>query len=199
MRQCPACDKWTLDFDEYFGRFRCYNSDCAWMPASTTERELNLLRSHKHPTILGSSSIIPELGITVTPSYDPDNDALSMDFGLDEPTFDLPEPDGRMIWKIGYRSDSVAGFTILGAKRWGLSEIDVNFIARKNTIEHSLKKISGVLSSGRVTKEAIEHIIVTAFSDAPGKSAKELPNPNLFREMFERLEKFHPEHSDSFA
>lgn len=196
MRQCPACRKWTLDFDDYFGRFRCYNPDCAWMPASTTERELNLLRTHKKPTILESVSI-PELGITVIPSYDPDNDALSMDFGLDEPTFDLPEPDGRMIWKIGYRSDSVAGFTILGAQRLGLYQIDVNFIARKNTIEHSLKKISGVLSSGRVTREAIEHIIVTAVSDAPDTSANELPN--IFREMFDRLERFQSEHSDSFA
>ena len=194
MRRCPACGKWALDFDDYFGRFRCYNPECAWMPASTAERELNILRTHKKPTIFTSVQI-PELGITVTPSYDPDNDAFSMDFGFDESTFDLPEPDGRMIWKIGYRSDSVVGFTILGAKKWGISQIGVNFIARKNEIEHGLRKTYGLLSSGRVTREAIEHIVVTAVSDI---SAQELQTVNPFRNLFEEFEKYQPEVADIY-
>jgi len=28
MRKCPKCNKWTLEFDDYFGRYRCFNPDC---------------------------------------------------------------------------------------------------------------------------------------------------------------------------
>ena len=115
MRQCPKCRKWTMDFDEYFGRFRCLASDCGWMPPSTAEREIRLLRSHTQPTRLESVTI-GELGLTLTPSYDAENDAISFDFGLDEPTYDLPEPDGKMIWRIVRSTDRVAGFTIVGAR-----------------------------------------------------------------------------------
>ncbi len=128
MRQCPKCQKWSMDFDEYFGRFRCY--DCGWMPPSTAEREIRLLRSYKQPLKLDSQEI-PELGMTITPVYDVENDALSFDFGLNEPTIDLPESNGRMIWKIGLNSGKVAGFTIIGARELSLSHISIQFIARR--------------------------------------------------------------------
>ncbi|MEN6450076.1 MAG: hypothetical protein ABFC96_06270 [Thermoguttaceae bacterium] len=188
MRRCPACGNWTLDFDDYFGRFRCYDGACGWMPASTAERELNFLRHRTHPTALAAVTI-PELQIIVTPTYDPDSDALSVDFGLDEPTFDLPEPDGRMIWKVSHSTDQVAGFTILGVKKLGFSQLNIDFIARKDTIERGLRLAPGLLSSGRVTRDAIEHIVVTALSDTPYAARRTPPATNSFREMLDRVEK----------
>ncbi len=165
MRRCPKCEKWTLEFDEYFGRFRCFDPDCGWMPPSTAEREIRLLRSHKQPMRFDSFQI-PELDLTLTPFYDAENDALSVDFGLEEPTFDLPEPDGRMIWRIGRRSDVVAGFTIVGVREWAISQITVEFIARrKSDIERGLRRIPGGAAKGRATRDLIEGVVVTAISD----------------------------------
>ena len=90
MRQCPKCQQWTMDFDEYFRRFRCLDRECGWMAPSSAEREIRLLRSYAQPTRFDPVAV-PDLGLTLTPWYDPASDALSVDFGLDEPTFDLPE------------------------------------------------------------------------------------------------------------
>ena len=166
MRQCPKCDNWTVDFDDYFGRFRCFNAHCGWMPLSAAEREIRLLRSHQAPTRLASVEI-SDLGPTLTPCYDPENDALSVDFGSEEATFDLPEPDGRLIWKIGRRSDSVVGFTILGVREGAISKVAIEFIVkRKQDIERELRRIPGIGAKGRVTRDLIERVVVTAVSDA---------------------------------
>ena len=165
MRECPKCRQWTLDFDEYFGRFRCLNPECGWMPPSAAEREIRLLHSRRQPIELDSVQI-PQLGLTLTPSYDAENDAFSIDFGLNEPAFDLPEPDGRMIWRVSRRSNIVAGFTILGVREGGISEISVEFIARrKGDIERRLRRITEALPRGRATKHLIEQVTVTAVSD----------------------------------
>ena len=151
MRQCPACKKWALDFDEYFGRFRCSDPNCGWMPPSSAEREMRLLSAHKLPKRLGDAQI-PEMGLTLTYAYDAENDVLLFDFGLSEPTFDLPEGDGRMIWQIGRGSESVAGFTLVGVRKWGGSEIHVNIDARKQDIENNLRKYSYGVLRARPTK-----------------------------------------------
>jgi len=161
MRKCPSCQKWTLDFDDYFGRYRCFNPECAWMPPSSTEREIRLLRSRKEPTLV-SRQRIEDLDLTFTACYDSENDALVFDFGLSEPTFDLPEADGRMVWRIGRQSDSVSGFCILGAKKFGVSGVVVDVLARKEDIERSLKSIGGVSSSGTVTRVLIDKVLVSA-------------------------------------
>lgn len=165
MKECPKCRNWTLDFDAYFGRFRCLNPECRWMPPSTAEREIRLLQSHAEATVLDSVAI-PELGLNLTPSYDAENDALSVDFGIDEPTFDLPEPDGIMIWRIGRRSNVVGGFTIVGVQEGAISEITIELIAqRKVDIERRLRRIPAVLSKGRATKTLVEQVVVTALTD----------------------------------
>lgn len=164
MKQCPSCGGWTLEFDNYFGRYRCFSPRCDWMPTSTAEREIRLLNSGRQPTTLEPVHI-RELNLTLVPSYDPENDAFSVDFGLDEATFDLPEPDGRMIWKIGCPSDRVAGFTILGAKKWGLSQIGVGIIARKQNIERELRKVPDAFTLGCATKGLIEAVIVAAIAN----------------------------------
>ena len=136
------------------------------MPLSAAEREIRLLRSHKEPARLDSFEI-PDLGLTLTPCYDPENDALSVDFGSDEATFDLPEPDGRLIWRIGRRSDSIAGFTILGVREGAISKVTIEFIVkRKQDIEKKLRRIPGIGAIGRATRDLIEQVVVTAESDA---------------------------------
>ena len=165
MRKCPKCRRWTLDFDGYFSRFRCLNPACGWMPPSTAEREIRLLQSDKEPIRLDSVPI-PELGLTLIPTYDLENDALSVDFGLAEPTFDLPDPDGRMTWRIARHSDMVAGFTIVGIREVGISDITIEFIVRrKGDIERRLRRFPGTLSAGRTTRDLVEQIVVTAASD----------------------------------
>ena len=165
MRQCPKCHKWTMDFDEYFRRFRCLDSECAWMAPSTTEREIRLLQSRRQPTRLDSVSI-PELGLTLTPSYDAENDVISIDFGLGEATFDLPDPDGKMIWRIAKQSDRVAGFALVGAEGSAFSAIGIQFIIRrKKDIESKLPRYIDELSRGRVTKDLIDEVIVTAVAE----------------------------------
>lgn len=177
MRQCPKCHNWTVDFDDYFGRFRCFDAECGWMPPSAAEREIRLLRSHKEPARLPPVEI-PDLGSTLTFSYDSENDALSVDFGSREATFDLPEPDGRLIWRIGRRSDGLAGFTILGVREGAISEVTIEFIVtRKKDIERELRRIPGIGAMGRATRDLIEQVVVTAVSDAPtGERHPEMEN-----------------------
>ena len=191
MRKCPKCEKWTLDFDEYFGRFRCFDPECGWMPPSSAERQIRLLRSHTQPTRLEAVNI-PELELTLTPSYDPENDAFSVDFGLDEPTFDLPEPDGRMIWRIGWRSDTVAGFTIVRVREGAIAEITIQFIyyiaRRKEDIERRLRKIPGALGRGRVTKDLLDEIVVTAVSDEATTPAEDSQVEDALKRVVDGLQ-----------
>lgn len=188
MRQCPKCDKWTMDFDDYFGRFRCFDGQCGWMPPSTTEREIRLLRSHTQPTRLKSVEI-PELELTLTPSYDPENDAFSIDFGSNEPTFDLPELDGQMIWRIGRRSDRVAGFTIVGARKASISGISIEFIVkRKRDIEERLQRTQEAVLTGQATRYLIDQVIVMALSKEEPVAPPSPEVQNVWREVVSKLE-----------
>lgn len=166
MKKCPACGKWTLDFSEYFGRFRCLSPECAWMPASSAEREISLLRSQLGPQPIGSKRIV-ELGLTLTSFYDPENDALVFDFGLNEPTFDLPDDDGRIVWKMARHRGSVAGFSIFRAKEFAVSKVTVNIAARKETLEEALKRFPGAAASGRATRILINQVQVVASGSRP--------------------------------
>lgn len=189
MRECPKCRKWTLDFDDYFGRFRCLNPECAWMPPSAAEREIRLLQSRTRPIEFHPVEI-PQLGLTLTPSYDGENDAFSVDFGLSEPTFDLPEPDGRMIWRIGRRSGAIAGFTIVRVREGGISEISVQFIARrKEGIERRLRRIPDIVSRGRATKALIEEVTVTAVSDDEALPSTSPEVEGAWKEVVSRVHK----------
>ena len=186
MSKCPACGKWTLDFDEYFARFRCFNAECAWMPASSAERAISLLRSRRQPEPIGSTQI-EELGLTLTSFYDPENDALVFDFGLKEPTFDVPAGDGIMVWKISRHTGSVAGFSIFHAKKFAVSEVTVNIAARKHNLEEVLKGIPDATVSGRATRTLIERVLVTASEAHPA----ERPGLSAIQEAFkESLAKF---------
>jgi len=164
MKQCPMCQKWTLDYDTYFGRYRCFNSDCEWMPSSSAEREIKLLESYQEPIIVDRGEV-PELGLSITVTYDKVNDVLDFDFGLGEATFDLPEPDGRLIWKIAHRTRTAVGFAILEAKELGVSEVQVNIAARKENIEQNLKTVPEAFSSGRPTRMLITSVAITAESE----------------------------------
>jgi hypothetical protein len=112
-----------------------------------------------------------------------------VDFGLDESTFDLPEPDGRMIWRIGRRTDVVAGFTIVGIREWAISEITVEFIARrKSHIERGLRGIPGAGAKGRATRQLIEGVVVTAILDDVSVAQEYPEAEDAWKEVVHRLE-----------
>ena len=181
MKQCPACSKWTLDFDDYFGRYRCFNPECGWMPVSSVERQIRLLRSGQEPQELYAEPLA-ELGLTVRAFYDSVNDALLFDFGLDEPAFEVPEGDGRIVWKIGRQTGSVAGFAILGAREFGVAKVDVDIDARKESIERSQRRVPRALACGRPTRVLIESVSVTAHEE------QERPQPGHHQidDLFQR-------------
>ena len=166
MTECPVCGKWTLDFDEYFARFRCFNAECGWMPASSAERETSLLRSHQQPRQIDSKRI-EELNLTIASFYDPKNDAIVFDFGLKEPMFDVPEGDGRMVWRMGRHTGSVAGFSIFRAKEFDVSKITVNIEARKETLEETLRRTPDGPALGRATRTLIRQVLVRASESRP--------------------------------
>jgi len=180
MRQCPMCEHWTLEYDEYFGRYRCFNPGCEWMPASSTEREIKLLEAGKRPKTI-CEKYISDLGMTISVAYDPVNDVLGFDFGLSKHSVDLPEPDGRLVWKIAPETDTVAGFDILEARRLGVSEVRINIEARKKDIELSLKRMPKAFLCGRPTRLLITSIAVAAKMHEPA-----IPSP-IVRDAIERF------------
>ncbi len=189
MRRCPACKQWTLDFDDYFGRYRCFNPDCRWMPTSPAEREIRRLESYEQPRIL-SEKPLPQLGITITVTYDSTNDILAFSFGAEEPSFDLPEPDGRLVWKVSPQTNTVVGFEILEAKRLGVSEVRVNIETRKKDIERNLKRFPGGFSFGRPTRP-----LITSVEFASASEKAEQPTPAFEEAIKEFQAEFCERHS----
>jgi hypothetical protein len=158
MNRCPVCGRWTLDFDHYFGRFRCYNPDCVWMPASSSQ--MWLMRRRGRTSILSTKRT--EEGLTITSEYDPVNDALVFDFGLDEPTFDLPESDGIMVWRMGIATGSVAGFAIHRARESNISSLRIDIAARKKHVEDVVRAAPWALAAGRPSRVLVDRVSVKA-------------------------------------
>ena len=161
MRQCPKCQRWMLEFDNYFGRFRCFG--CGWITMSSTERQRRLLHSYEVPIVLDRLRLkAPDLSVVVC--YEPLNDALVFDFdiGPTESTFDLPEPDGLMVWRIGRHTGSVAGFVLFGVKKLEITNVKVNLVARMTSIQKGFQRVPSTLSTERVTQLLIEEMFVTA-------------------------------------
>jgi hypothetical protein len=152
------------------------------MPASSAEREIRLLQSRERPVVVDEKEIT-KLGLKITVRYDQVNDVLDFDFGVDEPTFDLPEPDGRLVWKIAHRSHTAVGFAILEAKNLGVSQVKVNIVARKENIEKDLKRVSDVFLSGRPTRMLITSVALTAESDEGQAPSSE------FQEAIQKFQK----------
>jgi hypothetical protein len=129
-----------------------------------------------------------ELGLKIQPSYDEENDALSVDFGLDEPSFDLPDCDGRILWQIGRETGSVVGFAILGARKWGIKQILVNIAGRKDDMERGLKRMGPALSAGRATRILVERVVIRA---EQGEAERKSPNPQMqdaFKQVWSAFE-----------
>ena len=181
MKQCPMCKRWTLDFDDYFGRYRCFNPHCEWMPASSIERELRLLEARRPPKTV-YQECVPDLGLTIKVVYDSVNDVLSFDFALSRHAIDLPEPDGRLVWKIDPNTDTVAGFEILEARELGVSEVRVDIETRKKDIEHDLRRIPRPFFCGRPTRPLITSVAVRA------KTSEPQPPLPLLRTAIERFQ-----------
>lgn len=172
MRKCPDCKKYTLDLDNYFGRFRCFNPRCSWMAASSTEMELKLIEASDERTLLHEAPI-PGTNLTLRAFHYPRNDALAFDFGQGEPSLDLPDPDGMMIWKIGRDSNTVVGFAIVGATKFEISQITVNLQVRKECIEENIKNLREEIGSGRARRVLIEKVAVAATKPVSARASLE--------------------------
>ena len=161
MRKCPDCKKYTLDLDNYFGRFRCFNPSCSWMAASSTEMELNRIEASEERSLLCENPI-HGTELTLRAVYYPINDALAFDFGQGKPSFDLPDPDGIMTWKVGRDSNTVVGFAIVGVTKFDISHLTVNLQLRKECIDENIKSLREEIGSGRARRVLIEKVAVAA-------------------------------------
>lgn len=175
MRRCPMCGSWTLEYDDYFGRYRCFSPECEWMPASSTEREFKLLESRKQPKIVHSEHAA-DLDLNITVTYDSINDVLGFDFGLSKRGVDLPEPDGRLVWKIDTETDTVVGFEILEAKKIKVSEVHIDILTRKRDIEQNLKRLPQPFFCGRPARPLITSVAVAAKTHEPSVPTPVLKN-----------------------
>lgn len=180
MNRCPLCNEWSLDYDSYFGRYRCYNPDCEWMAPSSAVREMRMRKTNIPPRIIFKQDL-PNSDLKFVASYDEVNDALIFDFGIREPAYDLPEPDGRVIWKISHLSEMVSGIILVGAKKFGVSHVSIS-INMKQEIEEILKKIPNPFSAGRPSKTLIEKVELVV------KTEKEPRRDDLFKEAMNKFE-----------
>lgn len=172
MRKCPQCSQWSLDFDEYFGRFRCFNANCMWMQTAAVERRLRLLQAKEHPVQLGSYTI-PELQLTVSAAYDKVNDALVFDFGSSEPSFEFPDNDVRILWSIGRQTGRILGFVVLNAKAFGISAVEMDIAARMDSLDSGMRRNPVALEQGRPTRLSVENIAVTLRTESHTALSKE--------------------------
>lgn len=164
MRQCPKCNQWTMDFDEYFGRFRCFNAKCSWMPSTAAERHLRLMQENKSPKVIEAIEI-PTLQLTLQVFYDETNDTLIFTFNNDQPSFEFPSDDVRVLWNIGRYTGEVLGFVILGAKSFGVKEIELDIVAKREKVSESIKSNLRTLGQGKATKLAIDNVAVKLKTD----------------------------------
>jgi len=160
MKSCPKCGRYTLDFDEYFGRFRCYNADCCWMPTTAGERHLRLMQARKSPVDVMRLPL-DELGLTIDVAYDSINDVLLFDLQKDELAFEFPDEDVRIVWRIGRQSGDVVGIVVLGPREFGVSEIELNIAANLGRVADSIRHHCSTLPNGRPTRLAVENVAVT--------------------------------------
>lgn len=188
MSKCPACNQWTLDYDEYFGRCRCFDPKCGWMPSSTADMRAKLTCDIAKMQHIGRTAL-PGLGITISAYYDGVSDALVFDFGLEEPTFDLPDENGRIIWRVGRITGAACGFVILGARKFGVQQVHFDITARKQAVEDSVRSTPQALAAGRPTRTLIEKITIGASTKVQVSSQSQKEATAFVRQAVEQFGK----------
>lgn len=161
MKQCPKCNQYAMDFDEYFGRYRCFNANCTWMPPSAAERQLRLLERGVEPSVVDQFDL-GDIGVSIRVVYDEVNDILAFNFDAEEPQFDYPSDDARIAWRVGRNTGQLCGLIIYSAKEFGLSEVCLDIIVAR--IGLAAKGITGQLvpiTSNKPTRIVIDKIRVT--------------------------------------
>jgi len=189
MKKCPKCNNWTLDFDEYFNRYRCYRNDCSWMPASVSERQLRLLQACKDPENLGQI-IIDDLDLSIDLFYDEVNDTLSFCFNNTnnpESFFEFPDEDPRILWSISRVTGEIIGFVIVNAKEFRVSAIQINIAitAKKELLSRAIQNNSQFLTRTKPTKLAIDRVAVSLEAMEPMAEDQER-NKKLTESLFDK-------------
>lgn len=149
------------------------------MAASSTEMELNRIEASEERALLCENPI-PGTELTLRAVYYPINDALAFDFGQGKPSFDLPDPDGIMTWKVGRDSNTVVGFAIVGVTKFDISQITVNLQVRRECIEENIKNLREEIGSGRARRVLIEKVAVAATTKTKG-AGRNLSRPSAKR------------------
>lgn len=143
MKTCPVCHSGALTFDEYFERYRCSNPQCGYMPPSSAERALNRIKNPGIIKIIDEHVEIPEIGFSMSIYHDTYLDSLIFDFDQMEPSIELPEEDGRMIWKISKATKKVTGFELLFVKSLNIHGVVLGIVStKKQLIENAIKNMS---------------------------------------------------------
>jgi hypothetical protein len=143
MTKCPACGNWSLGFDEYFGRYRCFRVACGWMPSSMAERCIAIARSGRRPRLIGSVLIAE--GLYFNCAYDRANDVLILsDPTCNGPFVEVPDPHGTLSWRISQTELNVAGCDIVGVRRFGVPKALIHRIpAQIVAVRDRIRKDSG--------------------------------------------------------
>lgn len=148
MNQCPKCQRWTLEFDEYFGRARCLATNCGWMPPSRAQREIRRHFVYEEPITLAP---VPIQGADqpLMARYDRPNDILSVYFGQAQSGLEEePDDDARIIWLRAANHTTLAGFMVLDAAEIGPSKVTVESLhSHKSELER------GILSDAELKAE----------------------------------------------
>lgn len=194
MKKCPECNKYSLDFDDYFGRYRCFNPKCRWMTDSSTDRAIKLSEQNKKPLPL-DKIFIEELNMQIAAFYDTVNDALIFDFGLNEVTLELPEGNGRMIWLIGKNTRSVTGFVLLGAKKWGVKDIHIIISGKKEIIERKIQEFGLSSISAYIPRILIEKVAVAVKESYSKSQQSSHISKSIDVAVYQALQKFQREYA----
>lgn len=172
MKECPKCKLYTVDFDEYFGRHRCFNASCSWMPPSASERQFRLLERGSTPKEIASHNF-DDIHMTMNVYYDEVNDVMVFDFCTGEPFFEYPSDDARISWNVGRNTGQFCGFVVYAAKEFGVEEVHLDIVARIGLAAEGIGSKSKIIA-GQPTRNAIEKIGVTlkGYSASPQMSAE---------------------------
>ena len=139
MNKCPKCKRWTLEFDEYFGRPRCLATDCGWMPPSRVQREMRRHFVYEEPITLAPVQVAGA-DEALMPHYDRPNDVvLGLLRQAQSSLEEEPDDDARIIWLRAANHATLAGFMVLDTAGMDQSEVTVESLcSHKNELEHGV-------------------------------------------------------------
>lgn len=116
--------------------------------------------------------------------YDDANDALVVQFGEDGPALEVPDPSGRMFWRVTRSGDSVVGLVILSASKWAVQELGSRLCSRRQNVESKLRHLPSALKGSRSSR-----YIVSSLEDCGSSEGCETESDCEFSKAVQELSK----------